>query len=69
MERLPGDKRYCSHFRKIFPYNEDAWFLDIVDIAVIDFLMSHLDAKHTYVSDVARNNTPLFNVMFDFGHA
>ena len=66
LDRPSGDKTYCDRFRKINSYNEDSWFLDVVDIAVMDFLMSHMDARHTYIrlSSGAR-----FNVMFDFGRA
>ena len=68
LRRLPGDKRYCQKFRH-FPYDRDVWFLDVVDIAVFDFLMSHMDSKHTYISEGKNFSEPEFNVMFDFGHA
>ena len=68
LKRLPGDKTYCNKFRKDAPYGEDTWFLDIVDLAVFDYMMSHLDEKHAYYRPL-KEEKPLFNVMFDFGHA
>ena len=66
LDRLPGDKTYCEKFRKIHPYQRDSWFLDIIDTEVMDFLMSHMDARHNYVSGL---NGKKFNVMIDFGRA
>ena len=68
LRRLPGDKTYCNKVRKYAPYNEDTWFLDLVDLGVFDFMMSHMDEKHAYYRPL-KEEKPLFNVMFDFGHA
>ena len=68
LKRLPGDKEYCEEFRTKFPYEDDDWFIDIIDIAVFDFLLSHSDAKHVYVKDLQTDQV-LFNLMFDFGRA
>lgn len=69
INRLPGDKRFCMKFRQDARYKEDAWFLDLVDIAILDYLMSHRDAKHTYLTDPESEMEPEFNVMIDFGQA
>ena len=67
LQRLPGDKTFCKKFRRYSPYTQDRWFLDLVDIAVLDYLMSHIDAKHTALF-LKGNRTAEFNVMIDFGH-
>ena len=54
LERSPGDKRFCRQFRQKKPYNDDSWFLDIIDISIIDFIMSHDDSRHTYIGDEQR---------------
>ena len=48
----PGDKRFCRKFRQESPYNQDSWFLDILDISIIDYIMSHDDSRHTYIGDI-----------------
>ena len=44
------------------------WFFDIIDIAVMDFMMSHSDTKHTYMKDL-RTGEIQSNLMFDYGRA
>ena len=59
---------YCKKFRIDAPYNKDHWFLDIIDMAVFDYIMTNLDDKHYYYRSL-KDEKPLFNVMIDFGHA
>ena len=66
--RLPGENAYCLEFRNRTFYEDNQWFLDIVDIAVFDFIMSNMDSKHTFYQPY-KETRPLFNIMLDFKYA
>ena len=61
---LPGDDTFCKWFRTTGSYMEDGRFVAILDMAVMDYIMSSSDSKDTYI--INKKNEKV-NVFIDFG--
>ena len=46
---LPGDSTFCRWFRTTNDYYKDKRFVNILDIAVLDYLMLSYDSKDNYI--------------------
>ena len=40
------DDEYCEFVKEVIPYNKGRRLLDIMDMAVLDFLMGNMDRHH-----------------------
>lgn len=40
------DEDYCAIVREVRPYNQGRRLLDVMDMAVFDFLMGNMDRHH-----------------------
>ena len=63
-ELLPGDDTFCKWFRTTGSYMEDGRFVAILDMAVMDYIMSSSDSKDTYIINEKNEKV---NVFIDFG--
>lgn len=56
---LIPDDEYCELVKEVHPYNEGRRLLDIMDMAVLDFLMGNMDRHHyeTFKVSVATLDT------------
>ena len=63
---LPGNDSFCKWFRTTGSYKEDGRFVAILDIAVMNYIMSSSDSKDTYIIN-EKNET--VNVFIDQGKA
>lgn len=59
------DSDYCSLVKEIPPYNEGRRLLDLMDMAVLDFLMGNMDRHHYETFKIFGNNT--FPLHLDHG--
>ena len=41
-----SDDDYCEFVKEVIPYNKGRRLLDIMDMAVLDFLMGNMDRHH-----------------------
>ena len=61
---LPGNDSYCRRFRNTSDYYKDERFVNILDIAVLDYLISSRDSKDTYIIN---KNKEMVNIFIDRG--
>ena len=61
---LPGDDSFCKWFRTRGSYKKDGRFVAILDMAVMNYIMSSSDSKDTYIIN-DKNKT--VNVFIDLG--
>ncbi|XP_078035744.1 extracellular serine/threonine protein CG31145 [Augochlora pura] len=59
------DSDYCSLVKEIPPYDEGRRLLDLMDMAVLDFLMGNMDRHHYETFKIFGNNT--FPLHLDHG--
>ncbi|PBC28349.1 Dentin matrix protein [Apis cerana cerana] len=59
------DSDYCSLVKEIPPYHEGRRLLDLMDMAVLDFLMGNMDRHHYETFKIFGNNT--FPLHLDHG--
>lgn len=59
------DSDYCSLVKEIPPYDEGRRLLDLMDMAVFDFLMGNMDRHHYETFKIFGNNT--FSLHLDHG--
>ena len=62
---LIADSDYCSLIKEIPPYNEGHRLLDLMDMAILDFLMGNMDRHHYETFKVFGNDT--FPLHLDHG--
>lgn len=60
-----SDSDYCSLVKEIPPYHEGRRLLDLMDMAVLDFLMGNMDRHHYETFKIFGNNT--FPLHLDHG--
>ena len=48
------DDEYCEYVKEVIPYNKGRRLLDIMDMAVLDFLMGNMDRHHYETLKVKR---------------
>lgn len=53
--------------KTIEPYDEDSFYLDLFDFAVVDTLMYHYDSKHYRIAD--KSDADGLSVRLDHGRA
>ena len=63
---LPGNDSFCQWFRTTGSYKEDGRFVAILDIAVMNYIMSSSDSKDTYIINEKNEKV---NVFIDQGKA
>ena len=63
---LPGNDSFCKWFRTTGSYKEDGRFVAILDIAVMNYIMSSSDSKDTYIINEKNEKV---NVFIDQGKA
>ncbi|KAG0720618.1 Extracellular serine/threonine protein CG31145 [Chionoecetes opilio] len=51
------DDEYCASVKETPPYNEGRRLLDVVDMAVLDFLMGNMDRHHYETIEMFGNNS------------
>ncbi|KAG0725880.1 Extracellular serine/threonine protein CG31145 [Chionoecetes opilio] len=58
---IPGvaraDDEYCASVKETPPYNEGRRLLDVMDMAVLDFLMGNMDRHHYETIEMFGNNS------------
>jgi len=62
-----NDPEYCEVVRDVHPYNQGRRLLDVVDLAIFDFLMGNMDRHHYETFKTFGNET--FPVHLDHGRA
>lgn len=63
-----NDRQYCDEVRHtIEPYDNDYYYYDLFDFAVIDTLMYHYDSKHYSINDNSKAHG--LTVRLDHGRA
>ena len=63
---LPGDDTYCKWFRNTSDYLRADRFVNILDTAVMDYLLLSYDSKDNYIVNEKKQKV---NVMIDRGKA
>ena len=59
------DDEYCEFVKEVIPYNKGRRLLDIMDMAVLDFLMGNMDRHHYETLKVDKTHHTRMNfVMF-----
>lgn len=61
------DPNYCDVIRSLPPYNSGRRLLDIMDLAVFDFLMGNMDRHHYETFTLFGNDS--FPIHLDHGRA
>ena len=61
---LPGDDSFCKWFRTTGSYKKDGRFVAILDMAVMNYIMSSSDSKDTYIINEKNEKV---NVFIDLG--
>ncbi|KAJ8406689.1 hypothetical protein AAFF_G00296050 [Aldrovandia affinis] len=56
------DPDYCSKVKKTAPYDRDTRLVDLIDMAILDFLMSNMDRHHYETFEKFGNNTFLLHL-------
>ncbi|XP_062311759.1 extracellular serine/threonine protein kinase FAM20C-like [Osmerus eperlanus] len=56
------EKDYCATVKKTPPYNEGTRLVDLMDMAILDFLMSNMDRHHYETFEKFGNNTVLLHL-------
>lgn len=62
-----NNRTYCNKIRKIEPYEQDYYYYDIFDFAVLDTLMYHFDSKHYAIDD--KSKAEGLTIRLDHGRA
>lgn len=61
------DPHYCEIIRSVQPYNSGRRMLDIMDLAIFDFLMGNMDRHHYETFSIFGNDS--FPIHLDHGRA
>lgn len=59
------DSNYCSLVKEIAPYDKDRRLLDLMDMAILDFLSGNMDRHHYETFKLFGNDT--FTLHLDHG--
>ena len=62
-----NDPEYCDLVKEVAPYNRGRRLLDVIDLAVMDFLMGNMDRHHYETFKLFGNDT--FPIHLDHGRA
>ena len=61
------DPEYCDIVKDVSPYNQGRRLLDVIDLAIFDFLMGNMDRHHYETFKLFGNNT--YPIHLDHGRA